>query len=276
MGRGAGHVVWKVSKNSDSRSASGLALAEGKHWDVARCLTGRHETRCDVHDCKEISESCRPTMGSVQPAREASIPLDINERLDVRKILDGLENYHSPGVHGVARGGEPRKIGVLTILNIGSWRTPFRCREAVFRFIDPCSVRHHDGNLQVDLKMTFAVCVAAERADHIMVIRRPVSRTSIAARGHDAGIGGIPVTQKCRAHAERLTSSRRGRARSTTTPTFPVSGRHRRDVQRRRFRRAPHPQHNVLYRNINMLQFRRRVKARKSSPTESAPDRRRA
>ena len=39
MGRGAGHVVWKVSEELGlSIRESGLALAEGKHWDVAARL----------------------------------------------------------------------------------------------------------------------------------------------------------------------------------------------------------------------------------------------
>jgi D-ornithine 4,5-aminomutase subunit alpha len=39
MGRGAGHVVWKVSEELGlTIRESGLALAEGKHWDVAERL----------------------------------------------------------------------------------------------------------------------------------------------------------------------------------------------------------------------------------------------
>ena len=39
MGRGAGHVVWKVSEELGlSIREAGLALVEGRHWDVAKRL----------------------------------------------------------------------------------------------------------------------------------------------------------------------------------------------------------------------------------------------
>ncbi len=39
MGKGAGHVVWKVSEELGlTIRESGLALAEGKHWDEATRL----------------------------------------------------------------------------------------------------------------------------------------------------------------------------------------------------------------------------------------------
>ena len=39
MGRGAGHVVWKVSEELElSIRETGLSLAEGRHWDVAARL----------------------------------------------------------------------------------------------------------------------------------------------------------------------------------------------------------------------------------------------
>ena len=40
--------------------------------------------------------NCDKATGKVTPARETGIPMVPETRLDIRQILDGLENYHSP------------------------------------------------------------------------------------------------------------------------------------------------------------------------------------
>ena len=72
----------------------------------------------DVCEDKVVRDGRQGENGSVQAARETSITLDINERFDVRKILDGLENYRSPRRpwHWREGRGEPRKIGAFEYL----------------------------------------------------------------------------------------------------------------------------------------------------------------
>ena len=50
----------------------------------------------DVCEDKVVRDGRQGENGSVQAARETSITLDLNERFDVRKMLDGCVYYGSP------------------------------------------------------------------------------------------------------------------------------------------------------------------------------------
>ena len=59
-----------------------------------------------------------PDKKQVIPKRETDIALHPEERLDIRKILDGLEHYHSPRRpwHWREEACVPREVGDFTYL----------------------------------------------------------------------------------------------------------------------------------------------------------------
>ena len=139
-------------------------------------------------------------VGNVVPARETKIALSPDERLDIRKILDGLENYHSPRRpwHWREESNEPRKIGDFTY-----YETSKPLEQSVplpgsrgFGFIDPqpdCVITTEiaSGRFEDDVRrMRMA---AWHGADHIMVIRTAgQSHIDSLLEGTTQGIGGIP------------------------------------------------------------------------------------
>lgn len=117
----------------------------------------------DVCDDKDVRDGRQGADGSVQPVRETSISLDIDERLDVRRILDGLENYCSPRRpwHWREGRGEPRKIGAFEYLETSeSLKIPCLCRgaEALVTLTRSQIASSRRKSLPVDLRTISAVC----------------------------------------------------------------------------------------------------------------------
>ena len=116
--------------------------------------------------------------GKVVPARETNIKLDPDKKIDLREILDGLENYHSPRRpwHWRDNRNVERKIGDFVYLE-----TSESLKNSVplpgsrgFGHIDPqpdCVITTEiaSGRFEDDIRrMRMA---AWQGADHIMVIR---------------------------------------------------------------------------------------------------------
>lgn len=205
-------------------------------------------------------------VGNVVPARETKIALRPDERLDIRKILDGLENYHSPRRpwHWREESNEPRKIGDFTY-----YETSKPLEQSVplpgsrgFGFIDPqpdCVITTEiaSGRFEDDVRrMRMA---AWHGADHIMVIRTAgQSHIDSLLEGTTQGIGGIPVTRKqCRATRRALDLIEDEVGRPINFHSY-VSGVAGPDIAVMFVEEGvsgvhQDPQYNVLYRNINML-----------------------
>lgn len=197
----------------------------------------------------------------------AQLPsLEADERLDVRQILDGLENYH-PGKHPWHwREGrdQERKIGDFTY-----YESSESLKNSVplpgsrgFGYIDPqpdCVITTEiaSGRFEDDVRrMRMA---AWNGADHLMVIRTAgQSHIDSLLEGTTQGIGGIPVTRKqCRAtrRALDLIEEEVGRPLNYHSYVSGVAGPDIAVMFHEEGVSGVHqdPQYNVLYRNINGL-----------------------
>ena len=220
----------------------------------------------DVCEDKVVRDGRQGENGSVQAARETSITLDINERFDVRKILDGLENYRSPRRpwHWREGRGESRKIGAFEYLETSESlenSVPLPGSRGL-GYIDPqpdCVITTEiaSGRFEDDIRrMRMA---AWNVADHIMVIRTAgQSHIDSLLEGTTQGIGGIPVTRKqCRATRRALDLIEDEVGRPINYHSY-VSGVAGPDIAVMFVEEGvsgvhQDPQYNILYRNINML-----------------------
>ena len=200
------------------------------------------------------------------PKRETDIRLQPEERLDIRKILDGLEDYHSPKRpwHWREEAGVPRKVGDFTYYEASKplERSLPLPGSRGFGFIDPqadCVITTEiaSGRFEDDVRrMRMA---AWHGADHIMVIRTAgQSHIDSLMEGTTQGIGGIPVTRKqCRATRRALDLIEDEVGRPINFHSY-VSGVAGPDIAVMFVEEGvsgvhQDPQYNVLYRNINML-----------------------
>ncbi|NLA82325.1 MAG: hypothetical protein GX849_05830, partial [Clostridiaceae bacterium] len=64
--------------------------------------------------------NCDKATGKVTPARESGISMVPETRLDIRQILDGLEDYHSPRRpwHWREERDQPREVGDFTYYEV--------------------------------------------------------------------------------------------------------------------------------------------------------------
>ena len=207
-----------------------------------------------------------PDKKQVIPKREADIALHPEERLDIRKILDGLEHYHSPRRpwHWREEACVPREVGDFTYLEASKplERSLPLPGSRGFGFIDPqadCVITTEiaSGRFEDDVRrMRMA---AWHGADHIMVIRTAgQSHIDSLMEGTTQGIGGIPVTRKqCRATRRALDLIEDEVGRPINFHSY-VSGVAGPDIAVMFVEEGvsgvhQDPQYNVLYRNINML-----------------------
>ena len=203
--------------------------------------------------------------GKVVPARETNIKLDPDKKINLREILDGLENYHSPRRpwHWRENRNVERKIGDFVYLE-----TSESLKNSVplpgsrgFGYIDPqpdCVITTEiaSGRFEDDIRrMRMA---AWQGADHIMVIRTAgQSHIDSLLEGTTQGIGGIAVTRKqCRATRRALDLIEDEVGRPINYHSY-VSGVAGPDIAVMFVEEGvsgvhQDPQYNVLYRNINM------------------------
>lgn len=206
------------------------------------------------------------TSKKVIPARESGIPMDPDKRLDIRQILDGLEDYHSPRRpwHWREERDRARQVGDFTY-----YETSRPLENSIplpgsrgFGYIDPqpdCVITTEiaSGRFEDDVRrMRMA---AWHGADHIMVIRTAgQSHIDSLMEGTTQGIGGIPVTRKqCRATRRALDLIEDEVGRPINFHSY-VSGVAGPDIAVMFVEEGvsgvhQDPQYNVLYRNINML-----------------------
>lgn len=202
----------------------------------------------------------------VIPKRETGIELKPDERLDVRKILDGLEDYHSPRRpwHWREERDRPHKVGDFTYYEASApvkHSVPLPGSRG-FGHIDPqpdCVITTEiaSGRFEDDIRrMRMA---AWNGADHIMVIRTAgQSHIDSLLEGTTQGIGGIPVTRKqCRATRRALDLIEDEVGRPINFHSY-VSGVAGPDIAVMFVEEGvsgvhQDPQYNVLYRNINMM-----------------------
>lgn len=232
-------------------------------WKTGKIMDGYEYDPRDVEDSGHVEAA---SGGHVVPARETNIPLEPNEKLDIRRILDGLEDYHSPKRPWTWRKNRcvPRKIG-----DFEYHETSEPLKRSVplpgsrgFGFIDPqpdCVITTEiaSGRFEDDIRrMRMA---AWQGADHIMVIRTAgQSHIDSLLEGTTQGIGGIPVTRKqCRATRRALDIIEDEVGRPINYHSY-VSGVAGPDIAVMFVEEGvsgvhQDPQYNVLYRNINMV-----------------------
>ncbi len=197
---------------------------------------------------------------------EKDLSLEADQRLDIRKILDGLEDYRSPRRpwHWREERGEPREIGDFTYYESSKpleKSIPLPGSRG-FGFIDPqadcvLTTEIASGRFEDDVRrMRMA---AWNGADHIMVIRTTgQSHIDSLIEGTTQGIGGIPITRKqCRATRRALDLIEEEVGRPINFHSY-VSGVAGPDIAVMFVEEGvsgvhQDPQYNVLYRNINML-----------------------
>ncbi len=187
-----------------------------------------------------------------------------NEKLDIHKILDGLENYHP-----VRRGWTWRKIGPQTI---GEF-TYEQASPGIKNFVPLPSARNI-GNIdpQPDAVITTEIAsgrfeddirrmrmAAYHGADHIMVIRTAgQSHFDGLLEGTPQGIGGIPVTRKqlrAQRRALDIIEEEVGRPINYHSYVSGVAGPEIAVLFTEEGVNGAHqdPQYNILYRNINAI-----------------------
>ncbi len=192
--------------------------------------------------------------------------LEADKRMDIREILEGLEDYKSPvrPWHWRKERDVEHKYGEFTYYEASE---PLKQSVPLpgsrgFGYIDPqpdCVITTEiaSGRFEDDVRrMRMA---AWNGADHIMVIRTAgQSHIDSLLEGSTQGIGGIPVTRKqCRAtrRALDLIEEEVGRPINFHSYVSGVAGPDIAVMFHEEGVSGVHqdPQYNVLYRNINML-----------------------
>ena len=229
------------------------------------------ETATSMSDLSKNNSETAKAMSENKPKtkmnQRAGLPeLHKDERLDIRAILDGLENYHPGRRAWHWREGRcvPRTIG-----DFEYHESSESLKQSVplpgsrgFGYIDPqpdCVITTEiaSGRFEDDIRrMRMA---AWNGADHIMVIRTAgQSHIDSLLEGTTQGIGGIPVTRKqCRATRRALDLIEEEIGRPLNFHSY-VSGVAGPDIAVMFVEEGvagvhQDPQYNVLYRNINGL-----------------------
>lgn len=192
--------------------------------------------------------------------------LDINQKMDVREILNDLENYRPKRRGWVWREPVPnQELGPFTYNDCA---TPLKnglgipCDQAYFNNINPQPVNTitteiASGRFEDDIRRMRMS--AWHGADHIMVIRTAgQSHFDGLIEGSPQGIGGIPITRKqVRAHRKALDliEDEVGRPINYHSYVSGVAGPDIAVMFAEEGVNGAHqdPQYNVLYRNINMV-----------------------
>lgn len=215
----------------------------------------------------ETAKAMNENKSETKMNQRAGLPeLHKDERLDIRAILDGLENYHPGRRAWHWREGRcvPRTIG-----DFEYHESSESLKQSVplpgsrgFGYIDPqpdCVITTEiaSGRFEDDIRrMRMA---AWNGADHLMVIRTAgQSHIDSLLEGTTQGIGGIPVTRKqCRATRRALDLIEEEVGRPLNFHSY-VSGVAGPDIAVMFVEEGvagvhQDPQYNVLYRNINGL-----------------------
>jgi len=187
-----------------------------------------------------------------------------NEKLDVHKILDGLENYHPKRRGWVWRDISPQTIGEFTYEQASPGLKNFVPLPSARNIgnIDPqpdavITTEIASGRFEDDIRrMRMA---AYHGADHIMVIRTAgQSHFDGLLEGTPQGIGGIPVTRKqlrAQRRALDIIEEEVGRPINYHSYVSGVAGPEIAVLFTEEGVSGAHqdPQYNILYRNINAV-----------------------
>lgn len=189
-----------------------------------------------------------------------------DEKIDIEKILENLENYRPRRRHWIWRKGnrEKKEIGKFEFFEMSESLNNSVPLPAAHYFddIDPQPVKSitteiASGRFEDDIRrMRMA---AWHGADHLMVIRTAgQSHMEGLIEGTPQGIGGVPITRK-QVRAQRkaldLIEDEVGRPINYHSYVSGVSGPEIAVMFAEEGVNGAHqdPQYNVLYRNINMI-----------------------
>lgn len=187
-----------------------------------------------------------------------------NEKLDIHKILEGLENYHPVRRGWVWRDVSPQTIGEFTYEQASPGLKNFVPLPSARNIgnIDPqpdavITTEIASGRFEDDIRrMRMA---AYHGADHIMVIRTAgQSHFDGLLEGTPQGIGGIPVTRKqlrAQRRALDIIEEEVGRPINYHSYVSGVAGPEIAVLFTEEGVSGAHqdPQYNILYRNINAV-----------------------
>lgn len=187
-----------------------------------------------------------------------------NEKLDVHKILEGLENYHPKRRGWVWRDIAPQTIGEFTYQQASPSLKNFVPLPSARNIgnIDPqpdavITTEIASGRFEDDIRrMRMA---AYHGADHIMVIRTAgQSHFDGLLEGTPQGIGGIPITRKqlrAQRRALDIIEEEVGRPINYHSYVSGVAGPEIAVLFTEEGVNGAHqdPQYNILYRNINAI-----------------------
>ena len=187
-----------------------------------------------------------------------------NEKLDIHKILDGLENYHPVRRGWVWRKVSPQHIGEFTYMQASPGLKNFVPLPSARNIgnIDPqpdavITTEIASGRFEDDIRrMRMA---AYHGADHIMVIRTAgQSHFDGLLEGTPQGIGGIPITRKqlrAQRRALDIIEEEVGRPINYHSYVSGVAGPEIAVLFTEEGVSGAHqdPQYNILYRNINAV-----------------------
>jgi D-ornithine 4,5-aminomutase subunit beta len=187
-----------------------------------------------------------------------------NEKLDVHKILDGLENYHPVRRGWIWRKVSPQKIGDFQYEQVSPGLKNFVPLPSARNIgnIDPqpdavITTEIASGRFEDDIRrMRMA---AYHGADHIMVIRTAgQSHFDGLLEGTPQGIGGIPITRKqlrAQRRALDIIEEEVGRPINYHSYVSGVAGPEIAVLFTEEGVAGAHqdPQYNILYRNINAV-----------------------
>ena len=187
-----------------------------------------------------------------------------NEKLDVHKILDGLENYHPVRRGWIWRKVSPQKIGDFQFEQVSPGLKNFVALPSARNIgnIDPqpdavITTEIASGRFEDDIRrMRMA---AYHGADHIMVIRTAgQSHFDGLLEGTPQGIGGIPITRKqlrAQRRALDIIEEEVGRPINYHSYVSGVAGPEIAVLFTEEGVSGAHqdPQYNILYRNINAI-----------------------
>lgn len=187
-----------------------------------------------------------------------------DQKLDIRKILENLENYRPRRKGWVWRKKEPQKLGPFIFEDASASLKNYVSLTSArhLNYIDPqpdatITTEIASGRFEDDIRrMRMA---AYHGADHIMVIRTAgQSHMDGLLEGTPQGIGGVPITRKqVRAQRKALDMIEDEVQRPINYHSY-VSGVAGPEIAVMFVEEGVNgahqdPQYNVLYRNINML-----------------------
>jgi len=187
-----------------------------------------------------------------------------NKKLDIKSLLEDLENYQPRRRGWVWRKHHPQKIGPFFYEDVS---------DSLKRYVALPSARHL-GNIDPQPATTITTEIASGRfeddirrmrmaayhgADHVMVIRTAgQSHMDGLLEGTPQGVGGVPITRK-QVRAQRkaldIIEDEVGRPINYHSYVSGVAGPEIAVMFTEEGVNGAHqdPQYNVLYRNINMI-----------------------